>query len=91
MFAAPLAIVSYALIHDRWQLVTVIVEYDPHQHSRTSFIEFFSGNYAAAGDESFRYRLAESGHGGTLRDFYTKETLGCDETSCSCPEGDARK
>ena len=77
MFSAPLAILSCALINDRWQILTIVAEFDPRRQSRTSFIEYFTGHYAVAGDDRFKYRLAEVTDRGVVRDFYTKDRLDC--------------
>ena len=75
MFSASLAIVNYALIDDRWQLLTVLAEFDGQWESREAFISHFTVCYGAAGDERFKYHLVEKIGSRTVRDYYTKRTL----------------
>ncbi|WP_116105119.1 hypothetical protein [Lewinella sp. IMCC34191] len=86
MFAAPLAIVTYALIKGRWQLVTVIAEFESHRQSREAFIAYFVGHFAMAGDDRFVYCLAETVERGIVRDYYTKDCLDFGGTGGAPPQ-----
>ncbi|WP_157974362.1 hypothetical protein [Lewinella sp. IMCC34183] len=75
MFTSSLAIVSYAIVDQRLELLTVIQGFEPVGQSMDEFVEDFGERFALAGDDSFGYLLVTKNDEGTLVDYFTRKRL----------------